>query len=116
MVNDDQQKATQKDLDDLNHRFDERYADRMDRIEKKLDQLTDAVVSLARAEEKIAILIEDTQEIKNAVNSHTTRIHQLELGVAKNSSDLSTLAKFFWTVLGAGISVIVAIIISSIMV
>lgn len=104
-----QQSATRKDLDDLHRKFDEHYADRMDRIEKKLDQLTDAVVSLARAEEKIAVLIEDTQEIKNAVNSHTTRIHQLEIDVSKNKSNLKSLFNFFWTGIGAIMTVLVAI-------
>lgn len=104
--------ASQKDLDELHRKFDEHYAERMDRIERKLNQLTDAVVSIARAEEKIAVLIEDTREIKESLNSHTTRIQQLELDVSRNSSNLTTLLKFFWTAVGAGVSVFVAIIIS----
>lgn len=106
-----QQRATQKDLDELHRKFDEHYSDRMSRIETKLNQLTDAVVSLARAEEKIAVLIEDMSEIKHMVNSHTNRIHQLELDVSRNSSNLTTLSKFFWTAVGAGVSVAVALLI-----
>ena len=86
MSTDNSRSATQKDLDDLHRRFDEHYAERMDRIEKKLDELTNAVVSIARAEEKIVVLIEDTAEIKAAVNSHTNRLHELELDVSKNKS------------------------------
>lgn len=114
-MDNNQQGATRKDLDDLHRKFDEHYADRMDRIEKKLDQLTDAVVSLARAEEKIAVLIEDTQEIKNVVNSHTSRIHQLELDVSKNKSNLKSLFNFFWTAVGAGITVVLAMALNSIL-
>jgi len=94
-------KATQKDLDDLHKKFDEHYADRMDRIEKKLNQLTDAVVSIARAEEKIAVLIEDTREIKQALNQHVNRIHQLEIDVEQNKNGLRNLSKFFWIAVGA---------------
>ena len=104
----DRQKATQKDLDDLHRKFNERYEERMDRIEKKLDQLTNAVVSIARAEEKIAVLIEDTQEIKAAVNSHTNRIHQLELDSSQNKSNLKTLYNLFWAVVTGAITVVVA--------
>lgn len=111
-----QQKATQRDLDELHKKFDEHYSDRMDRMESKLNQLTDAVVSLARAEEKISVLIQDMTEIKHAVNSHTNRIHQLEIDVSRNSSNLTTLSKFFWTAVGAGVSVVVAAILSGILV
>jgi len=111
----DDRNATQKDLDDLHRRFDEHYAERMDRIEKKLDELTNAVVSIARAEEKIVVLIEDTAEIKAAVNSHTNRIHELELDVSKNKSNLKSLFNFFWTAVGAGITVALAMILNNIL-
>jgi chromosome segregation ATPase len=111
----DDRNATQKDLDDLHRRFDEHYAERMDRIEKKLDELTSAVVSIARAEEKIVVLIEDTAEIKAAVNSHTSRIHELELDVSKNKSNLKSLFNFFWTAVGAGITVALAMILNNIL-
>jgi succinate dehydrogenase/fumarate reductase flavoprotein subunit len=120
----DDRNATQKDLDELHRRFDEHYAERMDRIEKKLDELTNAVVSIARAEEKIVVLIEDTAEIKliedtaeikAAVNSHTNRIHELELDVSKNKSNLKSLFNFFWTAVGAVTTVLVAMAISNIL-
>lgn len=104
----DRQRATQRDLDDLHRKFDERYEERMDRIERKLDELTNAVVSIARAEEKIAVLIEDTQEIKGAVNSHTNRIHQLELDASQNKSNLKTLFNLFWAVVTGAITIVVA--------
>lgn len=113
MSTQDDRNATQRDLDDLHRRFDEHYADRMERIEKKIDQLTDAVVSLARAEEKIAVLIEDTQEIKVALNSHTNRLHQLELDVSKNKANLKSLFNFFWTAVGAVTTVLVAMGVSA---
>ena len=105
--------ASQRDLDDLHRKFDEHYAERMDRIEKKLNQLTDAVVSIARAEEKIAVLIEDTREIKEALNSNIHRIHQLEIDNEKNKSSLKNLGMFFWTAVSAITTVVVAIIISN---
>jgi SMC interacting uncharacterized protein involved in chromosome segregation len=93
--------ASQKDLEDLHRKFDDHYADRMDRIERKLNQLTDAVVSIARAEEKIAVLIEDTREIKDSLNQHVNRIQQLEVDVEQTKGGLSNLSKFLWIVVGA---------------
>jgi len=111
----DERNATQRDLDDLHRRFDEHYAERMDRIEKKLDELTNAVVSIARAEEKIVVLIEDTAEIKAAVNSHTNRLHELELDVSKNKSNLKSLFNFFWVAVGGVTTVLVAMAMNSIL-
>lgn len=105
--------ASQRDLDDLHRKFDEHYAERMDRIEKKLNQLTDAVVSIARAEEKITVLIEDTREIKEALANNIQRIHQLEIDNEKNKSSLKNLGMFFWTAVSAVTTVVVAIIISN---
>jgi len=87
----------------------------MDRIEKKLDELTNAVVSIARAEEKIVVLIEDTTEIKAAVNSHTNRLHELELDVSKNKSNLKSLFNFFWVAVGGVTTVLVAMAMNSIL-
>lgn len=72
--------------------------ERMSRIEEKLDQLADAVVSIARAEEKIAVLIQDTRDIKITLNDTYNRLHKVELDNANNTSDLKTLNKFFWLV------------------
>jgi len=105
--------ASQRDLDDLHRKFDEHYADRMDRIEKKLNQLTDAVVSIARAEEKIAVLIEDTREIKEALNTSINKIHDLEVDNEKHKSSLRNLSRFFWTAVSALTTVVVAMVISN---
>ena len=72
--------------------------ERMSRIENKLDQLADAVVSIARAEEKIAVLIQDTRDIKVSLTDTYNRLHAVELNSANNTADLKTLNKFFWLV------------------
>ena len=111
----EQPKATQKELNDLHRKFDEHYGDRMDRIEKKLDELTSAVVSIARAEEKITALMDDSHEIKQALNQHVNRIHQLEIDVDQNKNGLQNLSKFFWIVITAVVTTGVAFIFSQAM-
>jgi rRNA-processing protein FCF1 len=106
--------TTLKELESLSHKLDSHNEEarvsnqRMNRIEEKLDQLADAVISLARAEEKIAILMQDTKDIKEALLSNTTKIHTLEVKAETNMSDVKTLSKFFWLVMGAAVSIVVA--------
>lgn len=79
--------------------------ERMNRIEFKLDQLAEAVVSIARAEEKIAALIQDTRDIKLSLNAGSDRMQKIELQTINNTSDLKTLNKFFWLIATATITV-----------
>ena len=108
--------ATAKSLDLLSDKIDIHMAEaragvaRMDRMESKIDQLADAVISIARAEEKIAILMQDTKEIKESFATSTIHLHKLEMRTEANSTDLKTLGKFFWIVVGAAASVAVSAI------
>lgn len=79
--------------------------ERMNRIEQKLDQLAEAVVSIARAEEKIAVLMQDTKDIKLSINKATERLQLVELQTQNNSGDLRTLNKFFWLIATTTITV-----------
>lgn len=77
---------------------------RLDRLEDKIDKLTEAVTSIARVEEKIL------------ASNH--RIENLEVRVAKNEDDIDGIAdlaranggalkfieKFSWLIIGAAIT------------
>tara|TARA_S200002703_G_scaffold107966_1_gene93807 strand:+ start:80 stop:442 length:363 start_codon:yes stop_codon:yes gene_type:complete len=106
--------ATKRELDlieKLSDKFDQHMEQtshdqtRMVVMEEKLDKLADAVVSIARAEEKISVLIEDTRDIKTSVDDNTKKIHELELSSSANSADLKTLGKFFWMVAAAATTI-----------
>jgi len=106
--------TTRQQLDNLERKIDHHMShaalsdERMTRIEEKLDQLADAVVSIARAEEKIAVLMEDTRDIKLSLNNSYERLHAVEISATKNTSDLKTLNKFFWIIASATITVAVS--------
>ena len=53
-------------------------AKRLDRIETKLDQLTDAMIAMARAEEKIVGLQEDQQNMFERINRHSEKLDQIQ--------------------------------------
>jgi len=103
--------TTRAQLENLERKIDMHISqttsaeERMSRVEEKLDQLADAVVSIARAEEKIAILIEDTRDIKTSLNQAYERLHSVEIATTSNASDLKTLNKFFWLIASATITV-----------
>jgi hypothetical protein len=61
---------------------------------RKLDQITDLLVSNARIEEKLG-------DIKNIVRDHEVRLRDLEQASSKNSYFSNGLARFLWIVGGA---------------
>ena len=102
--NEEEEKASRREVDDLDRRFN--------RLEDKMSELTDAIISIARVEEKISIMIEDTKDVKDAVNSHTNRIHELEKNESKNSANLKFIASLFWLILGSATTAVTGVIIS----
>ena len=79
---------------------------RLDRIEEKLDNLADAVIALARAEEKIHTLTafskQQSEQIQNLIN----RIDKVENMVTQNSSTVTLINKTFWVIVVGFISAI----------
>ena len=79
---------------------------RLDRIEEKLDNLADAVIALARAEEKIGTLTafskQQSEQIQNLIN----RIDKVENMVTQNSSTVNIINKVFWVIVVGLISAI----------
>ena len=79
---------------------------RLDRIEEKLDSLADAVIALARAEEKIHTLTafskQQSEQIQNLIN----RIDKVENMVTQNSSTVNLINKIVWVIVVGLISAI----------
>ena len=74
----------------------ESTASRLDRIESKLDQLTDAMITLARAEEKLAGLKEDHLKSYDRMNNLSQKIDDLNKKVDDNARTVATINKLFW--------------------
>lgn len=69
---------------------------RLDRIEQKLDVLTEAMVSLARAEEKLAGLKQDHDRAFERMNRLSAKLDEIEKKVEDNHRVVSTINKLFW--------------------
>ena len=74
---------------------------RLNRIETKLDSMSDAIISLARAEEKISTLMEIQKQQGAQILAVINRIETLDGMVRDNQSTVNVINKIFWIVLTA---------------
>lgn len=77
--------------------------ERLDRFEKtvtsKLDILTDALVKLARTEEKLISIEKDRANQHERTNRLSQKIDDLNSQVLENSSTVRSINRIFWAVL-----------------
>ena len=73
--------------------------DRLGRIENKLDSLSDAIISIARAEEKITMLAKYGETQASQILKIVERLEALEQKVSSNEIVVNVINKLFWIVL-----------------
>ena len=74
---------------------------RLDRIESKLDSMSEAIISLARAEEKISTLMDIQKQQGAQILAVINRIERLDDMVRTNAQTVSVINKIFWIALTA---------------
>ena len=74
---------------------------RLDRIEEKLDRLADAMIALARAEEKIEAMSDEHQKQYERINKLSVKIDEIEKVVLDNQRTVQFMHKLFWVVVVA---------------
>ena len=72
---------------------------RLDRIEEKIDKLSDAMISLARAEEKLIQIEKTNHAAYERMNRFSEKLDQLETIVTKNNQTVTIINKLFWAVI-----------------
>tara|TARA_B100001093_G_scaffold6187_1_gene6243 strand:- start:13248 stop:13550 length:303 start_codon:yes stop_codon:yes gene_type:complete len=85
-------------------------ADRLDRIEDKIDKMSEAIVSIARAEEKISGLESLTVDLHRKISDIEDRLRKVEDIAALCQRELKVINKIFWIALTALITGSVAMI------
>ena len=88
--------------------MDSREKTRLDRIEEKIDKMAEAVVSLARAEEKILGLNTTTHAILKRLVEYETRMREVEQRAAESETKLKSITAFIWTIVTAVTAAIVS--------
>ena len=84
----------------------ETQSDRLDRIEEKIDKMSEAIIALARAEEKIITLTLFSKQNSEQIQSVINRIDRVETLVNSNASTVNVINKIFWVILVGLISAI----------
>jgi|TARA_R110002153_G_scaffold29664_1_gene90980 ribosome-binding ATPase YchF (GTP1/OBG family) len=79
---------------------------RLDRIEKKIDQMAEAIIALARAEEKIITLVEINKQQGIQILGLIQRVDKLDQIVRENAATVSVINKLFWIVIAAAATTI----------
>jgi predicted RNase H-like nuclease (RuvC/YqgF family) len=74
---------------------------RLDRIENKIDQLSDAMITLARAEEKLINIEKNNQTLYERMNRHSEKIDDLEGKVDNANNQLNLYGKVIWLLTSA---------------
>tara|TARA_B100000497_G_C7415868_1_gene261613 strand:+ start:58 stop:342 length:285 start_codon:yes stop_codon:yes gene_type:complete len=76
-------------------------ADRLDRIEEKIDKLSEAIIALARAEEKIITLTLFSKQNSEQIQSVINRVDRIEELVRANSNTVNFINKIFWIIMAS---------------
>lgn len=92
-----------------NHTVSE--AHRLDRIENKIDKLSDAVISLARAEEKLINLENDRNTMLDKITRIEKKIDNVDLRMTEQETTSRVIIKIFWIVLTAMVGACIAFLI-----
>jgi hypothetical protein len=71
----------------------ERVDQRLDRIESKIDKLSDAIIAIARAEERIVAIEADKTDYWQRLNNHAKKIDEHDLTITKALSSIEMLDK-----------------------
>jgi hypothetical protein len=84
---------------------------RFDRIENKIDKLSDAIIALARAEEKILTLTSFSKQQSEQIQRVINRVDSIEEMVTANASTINIINKIFWIIMASAATVITGMLI-----
>jgi chromosome segregation ATPase len=79
---------------------------RLDRIEQKLDKLTEAVSQIARVEEQLLSAFKRMDRHEKRLDDQEDDIRELEGVVLTNSSSVKNAERFFWIAISACVSLV----------
>ena len=80
---------------------------RLGRIEAKIDKLAEAIISLARAEEKLMQLEEDKKFLMGKMIKLEERMEKTERVLDENSMTISAINRIFWIALSGTIATLI---------
>jgi len=91
------------------------FTARLDRIEEKIDKLSEAMVAIARAETKIVAMEEDRAEHWERLNKHSARMDRIEEKVNDNTKTVQVISRMFWISFAAGFGAVIAYTVNNVL-
>ena len=79
---------------------------RLERVEEKLDKLTDAVVSIARIEERVNTVLKNNDRFFARLEKLETRMGTVEKKTSLNQKTIGAAERFVWILISAGVGII----------
>ena len=89
----------------------ETQSDRLDRIEEKIDKMSEAIIALARAEEKIITLTSFSKQQSEQIQSVINRVDKIDEIVRTNSNTVNFINKIFWILMASAATLITGMLI-----
>ena len=81
---------------------------RLDRIEDKMDKMADALVTLARFEEKMDSYNKYREDSWNRMNKFSEKLDAIEKKCDENAHTVNVINKLFWIAIAVGASAVAA--------
>ena len=79
---------------------------RMSRMEEKLDKLSEAVISMARIEERMISVFKRLDRVDEGFNKSDKRMDELEQTSIKRGQTIAFSERLFWVILTGSVSLI----------
>jgi len=80
---------------------------RLDRIEEKIDKLSEAMVLIARTDEKLVAMEQKYSAQYDRMNRFSQKLDDIEKKVTENSQTLTNLGTFVWILVTAIVGAVV---------
>jgi vacuolar-type H+-ATPase subunit E/Vma4 len=82
--------------------------DRLDRIEEKIDKLSEAIIAIARAEEKLSSLEHSNQVLIERFMKYEDRLNSVEQKEALTANSVASISKLFWAAVTTAVTAAVS--------
>tara|TARA_B100001113_G_C21107344_1_gene621503 strand:+ start:1689 stop:1973 length:285 start_codon:yes stop_codon:yes gene_type:complete len=89
----------------------ESQSERLDRIEEKIDKMSEAIIALARAEEKIITLTSFSKQQSEQIQSVINRVDRIEELARANANTVNFINKIFWILMASAATLITGMLI-----
>ena len=76
-----------------------KQAERMDRIEQKIDKLSEVLVQMARVEERLLNQEDDHKQLRKDISDLSDKVSEMEKVVQKNQITVNIINKISWIII-----------------